>query len=338
MHTTLKRLASLNATVAVVLSAGLTLRASAQQEPVRGVTTASGVVQRAQLLLQRQQRDSATTLLSMHVAVEPTDGRAWFFLGRIYLENAREWHRAGHPPEVSGGSVFVDMAGSSFEPAQELLTDSGGVFRVVAAMEQATLRIEASGWEALASWKPASEELPLPPVMAELGRNLLASCPKNGVLVTGTSVVEAAAVWGIRLQGDRDDLVVIRPDMYQWDRRYRGRMAAAIGADSASELAPALAAAARSRPICLGPSVDSIALPGLQWSRSWLVLSTAATVVPAAQFSVFRLSRTGLTGSVWTAAARDEYDLAARRNHALCSTLFVTSYSSTAPAIPACSP
>jgi len=337
MHTTLKRLACSPVTSAVVLSALLAARVPAQ-EPVRGVTTTSNVIQRSQLLLQRQQRDSAITLLSMHVAIEPTDGRAWFFLGRIYLDNAREWHRAGHRSELSGGSVFVDMAGSSFEPAQELLTDSGGVFRVVAAMEQATLRIEGSGWEALASWKPASEELPLPPVMAELGRNLLASCPKNGVLVTGTSVVEAAAVWGIRLQGDRDDIVVIRPDMYQWDLRYRGRLAAAIGADSAAELAPALAAVAATRPICLGPSVDSMDVPGLHWNRSWLVLTTATPVVPSSAFSVFRLSRTGLTGSVWTAAARDEYDLAARRNHALCSTLFVTSYSSTAPAIPACSP
>ena len=78
--------------------------------------------------------------------------------------------------------------------------------------------------------------------------------------------------------------------------------------------------------------------PELTWSRSWLVLTTASVVVPASEFSVFRLSRTGVTGSVWSMATRDEYDLAARRNHLLCSTLFATTYSAAPPAIPACSP
>lgn len=311
--------------------------AAAQQINVEAITLGSSVIQRAEALFRRGQHDSATTMLSTHVAAQPTDGRAWFLLGQIYLANARDWHRAGHSSESSGGPVFIDMAGSSFEPASELLTDSGGVFRVVVAMERATLRIENAGWDSLATWKTAAEDLPLPPVLAEFGRNLLASCPRNGVLVTGPSVAETAAVWGIRLQGDRSDLIMIRPDMYQRDLRYRGRMAAAIGADSSSELAEALATSARTHPVCLGPSVDSISAPGLRWTRSWLVLATTVAAVPSTQFSLFRYSHTGLTGSVWTAAARDEYELAARRNHVICSTLFNTTYVSTPPAIPACS-
>jgi hypothetical protein len=34
------------------------------------------------------------------------------------------------------------------------------------------------------------------------------------------------------------------------------------------------------------------------------------------------LALTGLAGSVWSEAARDVYDLAARRNRTLCRTLF----------------
>ena len=336
MHTTLTfsfRSVVLTATIAVA-AAG---RSAAQQTNVEGVTSGTSILQRAEAMYNRGQRDSATTVLSLHVAEHPTDGRAWFLLGRIYLANAREWHRAGHAVEGSGAAVFVDMAGSSFEPASELLTDSGGVFRVVVAMERATLRIERAGWDSLATFKTPAEELPLPPVLAELGRNLLASCPKNGVLVVGTSVAELASVWGITLQGERSDLMVIRPDMYQWDPRYRGRIAAALQADSTRDLPAVLAATATSRPVCLGPGIDTIVAPGLQWTRSWLVLTTAPAVVPSSQFSLFRYSRTGLAGSVWTAAARDAYDLAARRNHAICSTLFATTYVSTPPAIPACS-
>ena len=319
------------------LATAATVAAAAQQLTVEGLTRGASVLQEAEALFLRGRHDSATTMLSMHVAGQPTDGRAWFLLGRIYLANAREWHRGGHLTESSGGPVFIDMAGSSFEPASELLTDSGGVFRVVVAMERATLRIETGGWDSLATWRTAAEDLPLPPVLAELGRNLLASCSRNGVVVTGSSVAETAAVWGIWLQGERRDLIVIRPDMYQWDLRYRGRMAAAIGADSTTELGPALASAARNRPVCLGPSVEAISEPGLQWTRSMLVLATVATVAPSNRFSLFRFSQTGLTGSVWTAAARDEYDLAARRNRLVCSTLFATTYVSTPPAISACS-
>ncbi len=336
MHTTLTD--SIRSTLWAAAIAGAAAgRVAAQQTNVEGMTSASSILQRAEAMYNRGQRDSATTVLSLHVAEQPTDGRAWFLLGRIYLANAREWHRAGHVAEGSGAAVFVDMAGSSFEPASELLTDSGGVFRVVVALERATLRIEKAGWDSLATFKTPAEELPLPPVLAELGRNLIASCPKNGVLVVGTSVAELASVWGIMLQGERGDLMVIRPDMYQWDPKYRGRVAAALKADSTEALPAILVAAAKNRPVCLGPGIDTIAAPGVVWNRSWLVLTTAPAVVPSSQFSLFRYTRTGVVGSVWTVAARDAYDLAARRNHAICSTLFATTYVSTPPTIPACS-
>ena len=338
MHTTL--ICPLPRHARIVLGALITVASSAagQQRPVEAVTNAASPVQRAQALLLRGQRDSAAMLLGAHVTEQPSDGRAWFFLGRMHLSDAQQWHRAGHPGEASSASLLLGFAATSFEPAQELLTDSGGVYRVVVAIERATIRIEAAGWDSLATWRLPAEDLPLPPVLAELGRNLLASCPKNGVLLTGSSVAEAAAVWGIRLQGDRSDVILVRPDMYQWDLRYRGRMAAALGVDSVSQLAAAMAAAARTRPICLAPTVDWMVAPDLHWMPSRLLLATAVATAPSPALSIFRFSRTGQTGSVWTAATRDIYDLAARHNHGLCGTLFASTDDLTPPTIPACSP
>ncbi|MGH7592986.1 MAG: hypothetical protein ACRELE_03925 [Gemmatimonadales bacterium] len=317
------------------LLAGVGTAASAQT-PVEGVMAAGGAVQRAQAWMQLGQRDSATELLGRHLSRQPNDGRAWFYLGSIYLAEAQGWHRTGHPAGVSSASL-LDFASTSFEPAQDLLTDSGGVFRVVVAVERATLRIENAGWDSIAMQKLSADEVPLPPVLVELGRNLLASCSGHGVLLT-TALTETVAAWGLRLQGERSDLVLVRADMYQWDPRYRARMAATLGVDSAADLPAALAVVAAMRPVCLAPSVEAISGGALPWRAERMVLTTAPPntgFVPA--LSVFHFARTGLAGSVWTASARDIYDLAARRNRALCTTLFATTDVLNPPAIPACS-
>ena len=48
--------------------------------------------------------------------------------------------------------------------------------------------------------------------------------------------------------------------------------------------------------------------------------------------TVHQLALTGLAGSVWSEAARDVYDLAARRNSGLCDTLFADG--NLAPSLP----
>ncbi|MGH7582198.1 MAG: tetratricopeptide repeat protein [Gemmatimonadales bacterium] len=300
------------------------------------MTAGAGLVQRAAALMAQGQRDAATQLLSSHLAQDPGDGKAWFYLGRIYLDEAYRWHRAGHPDSVSA-PMLLDFASTSFEPAQQLLADSGGVFRALVAVERATLRIERDGWPAAAAIDLPAEDVPLPPVMAELGRNLLASCPRNGVLVTG-GLPETAAAWGLRLQGERRDLILIRADMFDWDSRYRAGMDSILGAADADHLAVALSHAAATRAICLGPSVDTLTVPGVTWTPARLVLTSAAAPVAGPALSVFHFGRTGLAGSVWTASVRDIYDLAARRNPALCRSLFVDSDALTLPAIPACGP
>lgn len=307
----------------------------AGQTPVGATAAASDALEQAQVWLDRGQRDSATELLGRHLAAERNDGRAWLFLGRIYLDQAERWHRIGHPDSISETSM-LDFAGTSFEPAQELLTDSGGVFRVMVAVERATLRIEREGWDSVATTAVSADEVPLPPVLFELGRNLLSSCPQRGILLTG-SLTETAAVWGVRLTGVRQDLILVRPDLYRDDARYRTRMAAVIGVDPGQDLGSALVLASARHPVCLSPSVDSAAAPHVNWHADRLVLASAnPDSSPVTALSVFHFGRTGLAGSVWTASARDVYDLAARRNPELCRSLFISTAGLTLPAIPAC--
>lgn len=302
------------------------------QAPVAGRTA----VQEAEALFNEGRRADAAGLLGRHLAEQQNDGRGWFFLGRIYLDNAQLWHREGHDPDEPG-PLLLEFAGAAMEQAQHLLADSGSVFRVLVSVERALNRIEAYGWSAIVAGQIAADEVPLPPVLAELGRNLMVSCPANGVLVTG-SLAEVAAVWGVRLtSAARTDLVLLRSDIYAADARYRGRMAAVLGADSSLTLPEALGAAARYRPICLGPALDTVAAPGVQWATSRLVLlGGVASATDTSALDIHQYEMMGLAGSVWTAAARDVYDLAARRNRALCRELFLDADIGRRPAIPAC--
>jgi hypothetical protein len=308
------------------------------QTPVGQTGAAAASVRHdADVMLRQGDRAAATGLLGRWLAEHPSDGRSWFQLGRIYFSDAQRWHREGHQVDPEG-FLLLEFAGAAFEQSQQLLADSGTVYRVLVAAEQAVLRIEDAGWvEAMVGHALAAEQLPLPPVLAELGQNLVASCPVSGVLVTG-SMVEAAAVWGTRLGSSaRDDLMLIRPDLYDWDARYRVRMAEALGVPIDLDLPAALASVATRRPVCLTPAVDSITTPALAWQPLHLVLASVPTGAdPAVTLSVHQLARTGHAGSVWSAAARDVYDLAARRNKTLCQTLLAAGDTPGLPSIAAC--
>ena len=339
MHTTLIPPSfrhTVRAWLPAVALAGLVVSSVSAQTPV--VATAGGgtALQRAEMLLRDGRRAAAADLLGQHLAEQPTDGRAWLFLGRIYLADAQRWHREGHVADPPG-SLLLDFAGASFEQSQQLLADSGNVHRVLVAVERATNRVEQVGWaDAVARGLPA-DELPLPPVLGELGHNLLASCASRGVLVTG-SLVETAAAWGVRLlDGVRPDLVLLRPDLYSWDARYRFAMARVLEVDSTADLAVALQRASTSRQICLTPTVDSLTGSALEWRAVRLVLAAGPASSGGDELlSVHLFARTGLAGSVWSEAVRDVYDLAARRNKSLCQTLFSAIDAQGLPTIASC--
>lgn len=339
MHSTLSPLLlrrTVRATLALLGIAGIAVRASFAQTPVVATNANGSAVQRAEALLRDGRRAAATDLLGQHLAEQPNDGRAWLFLGRIYLADAQRWHREGHLAEPSG-PLLLDFAGAAFEQSQQLMTDSGNVHRVLAAVERTTNSVEQVGWTDAVGRGLAADEVPLPGVLSELGRNLLASCPRGGVLVTG-SMVETASAWGVRLlEGSRPDLILLRPDLYSWDARYRNAMARALDVDSTAELPIALLRARVNRPICLTPSVDSATAPALEWRAVRMVLTAGPAVIKGEDaLSVHQLARAGLAGSVWSEAVRDVYDLAARRNQSLCQSLFAATDAQGMPTIASC--
>jgi hypothetical protein len=295
-----------------------------------------GPIPRAEALLRDGHIEEAELLLNKHVATQPNDGQAWLFLGRIYLGSARQWHDNGHPG--ASGPILLDFANQTIEQAQQRVIDSSDVFRVMVEVERATNRIEEVGWERGVAVAIPAEDLPLLPVVREFGRNLIASCPDRGVLVTG-GLIETTAAWGSRLlAGTRPDLILLRPDLYGSDARYRGQMARAIGADSSKDLGAALVQASAKRPICLSPTLETLAVEPLGWHpmRIALVagrLNDADNVTP---MSVFQLARIGLNGSVWGLPIRDLYSLAARRNRILCTSLFNKPDAQGLPPIPSC--
>lgn len=325
------------AAAALLASAGASPVVAQQTTVGQGGMPAATIRAEADQFLRQGMRAEASDLLGRWLADHPNDGRAWFQLGRIYFTDAFQWHRDGHVGEP-GGILLLEFAGAAFEQSQQLLADSGTVYRVLVATEQAVMRIEDQGWDAVMLGSPlAAEQLPLPPVLAELGQNLVASCPVNGVMVTG-SLVEAAAVWGTRLgTSARDDLLLLRPDLYAWDALYRVRMAEAMGVPLDLDLPAALAAVAARRPVCLTPAVDSVTTPALAWRPLHLVLASMPSAESmTGELTVHQLARTGLAGSVWSAAARDVYELAARRNRGLCQTLLAAGETPGLPSIASC--
>ena len=314
---------------------------AAQQVPVvRPISAGHSVMTLAEALLRDGRRQEAADVLGKWLSEHPTDGRAWHYLGTIHLADAQRWHRSGHAGEPEGG-MLLEFAGAAFEQAQHLLADSGTVYRVLVGAERAANRVESQGWDALDSLTCSPEELPLPPVLAELGDNLLRSCPAGGVMVTG-SMVEMAAVWGrwlVKREG-RNALILLRPDMYAWDARYRVRMAEAMGVPIDLPLPDALVRVSARRPLCITPTVDSLTAPALAWRPVRLVLAAGVDQPPPngeTVLTVHQLALTGLAGSVWSEAARDVYDLAARRNRDLCRTLLAGSdLGPSIPAIAAC--
>lgn len=315
---------------------GVVAPLSAQHIPVVSpISPGTSIMSLGEALLRDGRRKEAADLLGVWLSEHPTDGRAWHYLGKIHLDDARRWHRDGHPDGVNGG-MLLDFAATAFEESQRLLADSGSVYRVLVGVERATYRVETEGWEQAVAAPPSPEEMPLPPVLAELGENLISSCPVGGVLVTG-SMVETAAAWGKWLlnPAGRRDLVLLRTDLYSWDARYRIRMAATLGVPLDADLPTALMRVTEKRALCLSPTVDSLTVPALNWRPLRLVLAAGPTPSSAgtSELSVHQLALTGLAGSVWSEAARDVYDLAARRNRGLCNTLFQTG--DLAPPIPA---
>ncbi len=228
------------------------------------------VAPRAAALAGAGQRARATEMLGHYLATAPDDGGAWLQLGRFYLMDGREWHLEGHEVE-SPGPLFLDFAATALDQSLRLPTDSSRFLRALVEVERAALMAETDGWEAALLGRMLDGVEP-PPFVAELGRNLVNSCPLGGVLVTGTDL-ETVGVWTVTLSGQgRLDLVLLLPARYREDSIYRASMAVALQIQPVPSVAAALTEVAGRRPVCLTPATAETDLPAA-------VLATA----PAAQ-------------------------------------------------------
>jgi hypothetical protein len=280
------------------------------------------VAPRAVNLERQGDRGIATELLGRYLATAPDDGVAWFHLGRFYLADSRDWHLRGHTGEPSG-ALYLDFAATAFDQAIRLVVDSAVLYRLMVEMDRARLHVESFGWQAAREKRPREVAPPMPAYILELGSNLLASCPENGVLLTGNNL-ETVAVWYASLEtGRRTDVLPLEPRLYTTDSLYRARIAEALGVDPRLPVRQALGSVSGRRVVCLTPMADTAAVPFTEFAPIRLVRVKANGAEPTADVltvsELIEMERLG--GTAWTVELRRIYAAAASYNALLCSGL-----------------
>ncbi len=277
---------------------------------------------RAAALDRQGDRAAATDLLGRYLAVAQDDGLAWLQLGRLYLLDARTWHRA-HAGEPDG-ALYLEFSATAFDQALRLVVDSAPVYRALTEVERSLLTFEDSGWDAAREAWRGREPPPLPAVVEELGRNLVLGCPEGGVLLGGSDLESVAAWYALLVVRLRDDLLFVRPDLYAADDRYRARVASLLQVDAGLPVPEAMARVAAVRPLCLAPAADTMAVRALVLRPARVLRLTGGTPPAGVVLSLTALLEAERTSpSVWVGAVRDVYAGAARFNPRLCPALVV---------------
>jgi hypothetical protein len=271
--------------------------------------------------------DSLRAELWARVATDSTDGPAWLELGRFYLQRAAEYHahRKPVPVDTVAAHATLDTAQLAFDRAIQWspgtrTADSARVFRVYSVGERAYVDWETGGAAAATlTWHTLPEALRLPPVLEELGENLLRACPHQGLLLTaGETDTEAA--WYLRFgRGLRPDLVVVPLERWRADSVLRNRVARELKARDAS-----LRTLSQTRAVCASMGFEKAPelRPSLKWNKRPLVWVTGkeskADRVPARDF-VFAALRLAIDEhETWTTPALTLYRRAAEQVGDLC--------------------
>jgi hypothetical protein len=280
--------------------------------------------------------DSARAARLARVAADSTDGQAWFDLGRAYVQAVETYHAHRAAPDTVWAGAALDSADDAFERAARWTTgtrleDSARVLRVFVWGEKAYLAWEAYGaGPATDTWRSLPDDLWLPPVLEELGENLLRACPRQGLLLTAGDV-DTQASWYMRFaRGLRPDLLVVPLGRWRADSVFRGRVLRDLKAPRST-----LRALAGRRPLCATtaferappppPAGRSPDLSGLRWSTRSLMWvagpERAGDRVPPQDF-VFAALRLALDQhETWAPPAIALYRRAAGASGGLCGTL-----------------
>ncbi|HET7042981.1 MAG TPA: hypothetical protein VFI13_13265 [Gemmatimonadales bacterium] len=268
------------------------------------------------------ERGAAKTYLGQYLSRSSDDAKAWLQLGKLYLDDAREWHLRGHVGDPDA-AILLDFAATSFDQTIRLREDSGTVLRGFAQSGRDLLTLEALGWDGLRTARESGAVV-LPAPIVEFGLNLVASCPSGGVLLTGDPL-ETLAVWYAELElGRRPDLLPLEPSLYATDARYRAQMARALGVDTALVVQRALALVATHRPVCLAPMADAAAMPDGSRTPVRLVLVSGPAAAPADLHLAFTdfIAAERAGHSIWVPELLRIYQVASRQNPLLCQSLF----------------
>lgn len=263
---------------------------------------------------------------------DTTSGQAWLEVGRAYalIAGGYHTHRGEAPGDTAWARAVLDTADQAFARAVHFgrgsrAADSAHVFRVYAWGQKALLAWEVGGADAAnAVWQALPEGLRLPPVLEELGENLLRACPRRGVLLTAGDA-DTYAAWYMRFaRGLRPDLLIIPLAVWTGDSVFRGRVLR-----DARQRDPALRAFAdrRGGPVCASMGFDRAPelRPRVSWNTRPLVWVAGKEAkgdrVPAEDFVFAALQLAIEQHDTWSPPAVALYRRAADVTPALCRPL-----------------
>jgi hypothetical protein len=199
--------------------------------------------------------------------------------------------------------------------------DSAQVFRVYSYGERAYVDWESGGGAAAATlaWHALPQDLKLPPVLEELGENLLRACPHQGILFTANEN-DTQAAWYLRFgRGLRPDLMIVPYDRWRSDSVLRNRLLRDLKMRT-----PTLRALGEGRAVCasMGFERPPDERPTIKWNKRPLVWvsgrETKADRVPAHDF-VFAALRLSIDQhDTWTPPVLALYSRSAAQVGALC--------------------
>jgi len=273
---------------------------------------------------------------------DSTDARLWLLMGRAYLELGAEAHGPGHrsSEDSAWSRAVLDTAEAALTRAAALagppgataVGDSARVLRVGAWTVRSWLAWESAGDASTAdggvlALGPLPMDLRIPPVLEELGENLLRACPVAGVLLT-TVDADFYGAWFMRFaRGLRPDLLVVPLSAWRSDPVLRTRVATDLklgGRHHAGSADALLGELVRRRPVCVSMAFERPpdTRPRIRWEIRPLVWVAGqpgkGAPVPPRDF-VFGALRLALDGQdPWAEQALAAYVRAARTTPALC--------------------
>ncbi|HXM39003.1 MAG TPA: hypothetical protein VN908_10155 [Gemmatimonadales bacterium] len=278
----------------------------------------------AALLLQTPAPDSLRATLWARVAADSTDAAAWLELGRLYLQLGLGYHAHRSTADTVGAHAVLDTAQQAFAHAARWsagtrTADSARVFRVYSFGELAYLDWESGGPAAATlTWHTLPEGLRLPPVLEELGENLLRACPHQGILFTANEN-DTQAAWYLRFaRGLRPDLLVVPLERWRSDSAFRERAMRDLKVRD-----PSLRALSQERAVCASVGFERPPEErSLRWAKRPLVWvtgkETKADRVPPHDFVFAALRQSVEQHETWSQPTLALYRRAASTVSELC--------------------